>query len=144
MYANRWGLTQISRSQEGRCDRGATCRAHKDIVFAGSQLQEEEEIRLIRSIPDLDVLSATKVTHKKAVKVIESVKLADTMEGAEAFELYGNLFSYEARQPWEKIIKAQMTCAPWEDVYGVAHAETPTKTWDSFWECIMFHLLQVF
>eukprot|EP00804_Cyclotella_cryptica_P022246 CCRYP_017937-RA/>CCRYP_017937-RA protein AED:0.57 eAED:1.00 QI:0/0/0/1/1/1/2/0/259 len=58
--------------------------------------------------------------------------------------LYGNLFSDEAQQPWEKIIKAQVTRAPWEDIKGVTHMETPTKTWDSFHECIMLHLLQVF
>eukprot|EP00804_Cyclotella_cryptica_P011365 CCRYP_016035-RA/>CCRYP_016035-RA protein AED:0.37 eAED:0.38 QI:0/-1/0/1/-1/1/1/0/139 len=27
---------------------------------------------------------------------------------------------------------------------GVPHTETPTKTWDLFHECVMFHLLQVF
>eukprot|EP00804_Cyclotella_cryptica_P007310 CCRYP_002540-RA/>CCRYP_002540-RA protein AED:0.40 eAED:0.74 QI:0/0/0/1/1/1/3/0/281 len=54
--------------------------------------------------------------------------------GAKPFELYGNLLSDEARQPWEKIIKAQVTRAPWEDIKGVPHTETPTKTWDSFHE----------
>eukprot|EP00804_Cyclotella_cryptica_P024682 CCRYP_001682-RA/>CCRYP_001682-RA protein AED:0.40 eAED:0.83 QI:0/0/0/1/1/1/2/0/439 len=73
-----------------------------------------------------------------------AVKLAVTTAGAKPFELYGNLLSDEARQPWEKIIKAQVTRAPWEDIKGVPHTETPTKTWDSFHECVMFHLLQVF
>eukprot|EP00804_Cyclotella_cryptica_P016268 CCRYP_005734-RA/>CCRYP_005734-RA protein AED:0.39 eAED:0.81 QI:0/0/0/1/1/1/3/0/283 len=66
------------------------------------------------------------------------------MAGAKPFELYGNLLSDEARQPWEKIIKAQVTKALWEDIKGVLHTETPTKTWDSFHECVTFHLLQVF
>ena len=60
------------------------------------------------------------------------------------FELNGNLLSNEADQPWEKIIKAQVTSSPWEDVKGVTHMETPTKTWDSFNECVTFHLLRVF
>jgi hypothetical protein len=55
-------------------------------------------------------------------------------EGAKAFKLYGNLLSNEARQPWERIIQAQMTKCPWEDIYRVTHDETPTKTWDSFLE----------
>ena len=42
------------------------------------------------------------------------------------------------------IIKAQVTSSPWADVKGVTHLETPTKTWDSFNECITFHLLRVF
>ena len=66
------------------------------------------------------------------------------MAGTKPFKLYGNLLSDEACQPWEKIIKAQVTKAPWEDIKGVPHTESPTKTWNSFHECIMFHLLQVF
>ena len=37
-----------------------------------------------------------------------------------------------------------MTKCPWEDIYGVTHDETSTKTWDSFMECVTFHLQQVF
>jgi hypothetical protein len=37
------------------------------------------------------------------------MKLAVTREGAKAFKLYGNLLSDEARQPWEKILWAQVT-----------------------------------
>jgi hypothetical protein len=65
-------------------------------------------------------------------------------EGAEAFELYANFLSNKARPAWEKITKAQMTTSPLEDIYGVTHDETPVKTWDSFMECVMFHLQQVF
>eukprot|EP00804_Cyclotella_cryptica_P027463 CCRYP_008876-RA/>CCRYP_008876-RA protein AED:0.43 eAED:0.77 QI:0/0/0/1/1/1/2/0/226 len=72
------------------------------------------------------------------------MRLAVATAGAKPFELYGNLLSDEARQPWEKIIKAQVTKAPWEDIKGVPHTETPTKTWDSFHECATLHLLQVF
>jgi hypothetical protein len=60
------------------------------------------------------------------------------------FELHGNLLSDEARQPWEKIMKAQVAHASWEDVYGILHDETPSKTWDSFCECVKFHLQRVF
>eukprot|EP00804_Cyclotella_cryptica_P018328 CCRYP_017981-RA/>CCRYP_017981-RA protein AED:0.54 eAED:1.00 QI:0/0/0/1/1/1/2/0/424 len=80
----------------------------------------------------------------KALKALEAAKLAITMAGAKLSELYGNALSNKAHQPWEKIIKTQGTRAPWEDIKGVPHMETPTKTWDSFHECIMFHLLQVF
>ena len=89
-------------------------------------------------------LLAAKSAYEKAKQTVEAAKLAATMEGAKAFELYGNLLSDEARQPWEKIVQAQMTKCPWEDIYGVTHVETPTKTWDSFVECVTFHLQQVF
>ena len=66
------------------------------------------------------------------------------MLGVIAFELYGNHHSDEARQPWEKIIMAQVSYAPWEDIYGVMHTKTPTKTWNSFCDCVTFHLQQMF
>ena len=94
--------------------------------------------------PESEALAAAKAAYEKALKAIQEAKLAVTTAGAKLFELYGNLLSDEARQPWEKIIKAQVTNSPWEDVKGVTHLETPTKTWDSFNECITFHLLRVF
>jgi hypothetical protein len=88
-------------------------------------------------------LVAAKSAYKKAKQAVESVKLTTTTEIAKAFELYGNLLSNEARQPWEKIVQAQTTKDLWEDICGVTHDETPTKTWDSFMECITIHLQQV-
>jgi hypothetical protein len=78
------------------------------------------------------------------VKAVGVAKLVATTEGAKPFKLYGNLLSNEASQPWEMIIKAQVARASWEDVYGILRDKTPSKTWDSFCECIKFHLQQVF
>ena len=81
---------------------------------------------------------------KKVKQALDATKLVTTMEGAKAFELYGNVSSGETRQPWEKIAQAQMIKCPWEDIYRVTHDETPSKTCNSFMECIIFHLQQVF
>ena len=89
-------------------------------------------------------LVAAKSAYIKAKQAVEAAKLAARMEITKDFELYGNLLSHEARKPWEKIIQAQMTKCPWEDIYGATHDETPTKTWDSFMECVRFHLQQMF
>ena len=89
-------------------------------------------------------LIAAKTAYEKAKQALEAMKLAATTEGAKAFKLYGNLLSDEARQPWGKVILARTTKCPWEDVHGVTHDETPTKTWDSFMECVTLHLQQVF
>eukprot|EP00804_Cyclotella_cryptica_P002897 CCRYP_020869-RA/>CCRYP_020869-RA protein AED:0.31 eAED:0.75 QI:0/0/0/1/1/1/3/0/338 len=89
-------------------------------------------------------LVEAKATYDKVLKALEDAKLAVATAGLKPFELYGNLLSDEARQTWEKIIKAQVTKAPREGIKGVLHTETPTKTWNSFHECITFHLLQVF
>ena len=77
-------------------------------------------------------------------KKVEEVKPAVAMAGAKPFKLYANLLSDKAQQPWEKILKAQVTQAPWEDVFDVTHTETSTKNWSSFQECVKFHPQTVF
>ena len=77
------------------------------------------------------------------------LRCSDTNIGQKSSQstfLFGlvHLLSDESRQPWEKIIQAQITKCLWEDIYGVTHDNAPTKTWDSFLECITFHLQQVF
>jgi hypothetical protein len=47
-------------------------------------------------------LVAAKSAYKKAKQAVEATKLTATTEGAKPFELYGNLLSNEARQPWER------------------------------------------
>jgi hypothetical protein len=66
------------------------------------------------------------------------------MAGTRVFELYANLLSDEARQTWEKIVKAQTKTAPWEDLKGTVHTEQGKKTWESFLHCVNFHLRTVF
>jgi hypothetical protein len=60
------------------------------------------------------------------------------------FQLYANFLSEEARQPWNKILAEQIDCSPWKDLRGNVHNTPRSKTWDSFTECVTFHLLTVF
>jgi hypothetical protein len=85
-----------------------------------------------------------KTAYEKAKQAVEAAKLAAAKEGTKPFKLCGNLLSDEARHPWEKIVQAQVMKCPWENIFGVTHDKTPTKTWDSFMECAMFHLQEVF
>ena len=43
------------------------------------------------------------------------------MVGVQIFQLYGNLLTDEACQPWEKIVKAQTDTIPREDLRGEVH-----------------------
>ncbi len=74
------------------------------------------------------MLEASKKARDDAAKKVKEEKLMVATAGAKPFKLYANLLSDEARQPWEKILKAQVTQAPWEDVFGVTHTKTPTKS----------------
>ena len=95
-------------------------------------------------IGNTPTLTAAKKACKEATKKIKEAKITDATAGVKPFELYRNLLSDEAQQPWEKILKAQVTLAPWEDVFGIQHTETPSKNWSSFRECVRFHLQTVF
>ena len=100
------------------------------------------------SAPDVTAetiaLGAAKKAREEAQKKVEEAAQVVAAAGAKPFELYANLLADEARQPWEKILKAQVTQAPWEDIYGTPQTETPTKSWSSFRECVKFHLQTVF
>ena len=66
------------------------------------------------------------------------------MLGTQIFQLYGNLLTDEAHQPWEKIVKVQTNTIPREDLCGEVHKEKAEKTLTSFLECVTFHLQSVF
>jgi hypothetical protein len=99
------------------------------------QLREKTKGNKGESAPTAsESLVAAKSAYKRAAQALDAAKLTVITEGANAFKLYRYLLSNEARQPWEKIVQAQMTKCPWDDIYKVTHDETPTKTWDSFME----------
>ena len=62
----------------------------------------------------------------------------------QVFKLYSTLIPENARQPWTKIMREQVEVTPWTDLQGVEHAEKHAKSWDSFLECVRFHLLTIF
>ncbi len=72
------------------------------------------------------------------------VKSAVAHIANQVFQLYSNFLLEEARQPWSKILAEQIDCSPWKDLRGNIHNTPRSKTWDSFMECVTFHLLMVF
>jgi hypothetical protein len=62
----------------------------------------------------------------------------------EMFMQYSTLLSEEAHCPWNKILREQIDCEPWTDVFGVQHLNKRPASWNSFTECIQLHLQTVF
>ena len=81
---------------------------------------------------------------EKATEAIDHVSEAIGFIANQVFQLYSNLLLEEARRPWNKILKEQIDCTPWVDLFGIEHAEKPQKSWSSFMDCITFHLKIVF
>ena len=78
---------------------------------------------------------AAKAALEVAQKARSKAQERADMLGTQIFQLHVNLLTDEARQPWEKIVKAQANTIPREDLRGEVHEEKAGKTWTSFLEC---------
>ena len=63
---------------------------------------------------------------------------------AQIFQLYANLLLDKAHQPWDKMVKTQTDTVAWDDLKGEVHQSKGCKTWESFLDCVMFHLQTMF
>jgi len=50
------------------------------------------------------------------------------MVAEQVFQLYSNLITEKARQPWTKIMAEQIDAAPWSDIQGVEHSVKHCKS----------------
>ena len=89
-------------------------------------------------------IAVAKADVDKAQKARNEAQAQADVLGVQIFQLYGNLLTDEACQPWEKIVKDQTDTFPWEDLRGEVHEKKAGKTWTSFLECVTFHLQSVF
>eukprot|EP00804_Cyclotella_cryptica_P006016 CCRYP_000260-RA/>CCRYP_000260-RA protein AED:0.24 eAED:0.58 QI:0/0/0/1/1/1/3/0/279 len=55
-----------------------------------------------------------------------------TDSALEVFQLYANLLTEEARQPWDLIVKEQTESSPFHNIFGVERKKSPGKTSKSF------------
>ena len=79
-----------------------------------------------------DKVIAAKVAIEAAWKAKNDAHDQAEVLGVWIFQLYGNLLTDEAHQPWEKIVKAQTDTVPQEELHGEVHNERAGKTWTSF------------
>ena len=76
---------------------------------------------------------ATKAALELARKARNKAQERADMLGVQIFQLYGNLFTDEAHQPWEKIVKVQTDTIPREDLHGEVHEEKEGKPGPPSW-----------
>jgi hypothetical protein len=60
------------------------------------------------------------------------------------FQFYVNLLSLDAKYSWNKIVRELTEADPFKDLQGVSRKGPRGLLWESFNECVMFHLLTVF
>ena len=118
--------------------------AYERLVRAKKECYE----KLDKAVLNRDLTEIESRDDSVLSKAIDKAKEAQTkaksaVEHAanQVFQLYSNFLSEESRQPWNKILAEQIDCSPWKDLRGNVHDTPRSKTWDSFMECVMFHLL---
>ena len=84
-----------------------------------------------------------KAVHKATEAVAHEQETCKSLI-TQAFRVYSNLLMEEARKAWSKIIGEQIEVTPWTDLFGVEHTNEQKKSWQSFMDCITFHVLTVF
>ena len=94
----------------------------------------------------LNVAKAEKKTTESLLLKTEvgNLKKKMTTAAQAVLQLYANLLTEEARQPWDIIVKEQMESLPYTDIYGVERRKSPGKTTLSFCTCQLLHLQSCF
>jgi hypothetical protein len=82
--------------------------------------------------------------HEKAEKVSEDSKGAMTTAASKMFTFYLNLLSPESKYAWNKIVVEQMESNPCVNLQGVSLEGSRGLSCESFNDCVVFHLLNVF
>ena len=96
-----------------------------------------------------DPLSKTEKENKTAESLslkadMLALRTKMTDSALAVFQLYANLLTEEARQPWDLIVKEQTESSPFHDVFGVEKKKSPGKTSESFRRCQLLHLQSCF
>ena len=76
--------------------------------------------------------------------LLEKALSQKTEAAKEIFQLYANFLSEESRQPWDKIVEEQTESESWTDVFGKEQEGRAGETYESFLDCVTFHLQTVF
>jgi hypothetical protein len=82
--------------------------------------------------------------YNKASFAKETAKNKREAAATEMFQFYANLLSLDAKYLWNKIVWEQTEADPFKDLQGMSRKGPRGLTWESFNDCIMFHLFSVF
>jgi hypothetical protein len=82
--------------------------------------------------------------YNKATFVKETAMNKGEAAATKMFQFYANLLSLDAKYSWNKIVWEHLEADPFKDLQGVSKKGPRGLSWESFNNCVMFHLLTVF
>jgi hypothetical protein len=107
-----------------------------------SQKTKESAALADASAPEL--CKEYQVVYDKASFAKETAKNKRKAAATKMFQFYANLLSLDAKYLWNKIVWEQMEADPFKDLQRVSRKGPRGLTRESFNNCVMFHLLNVF
>jgi len=84
------------------------------------------------------------VAFQESEVKVRDKNLACAEVGGKMFVLYKNLLSENARHKWTTIVDSQVDADTWTDLQGTVHTGARCLSYQSFEDCVKFHLLTVF
>ena len=88
-------------------------------------------------LPELEAFQEAKAK-------VRDKNLACAEVAGKMFVLYKNLLSKNARHKWTTIVESQVDADSWTDLTGTVHMVARSPLYQSFKDCVKFHLLTVF
>jgi hypothetical protein len=82
--------------------------------------------------------------NHKAIFAKETAKNKKDAAATEMFQFCANLLSLDAKYAWNKIVREQTEADPFKDLQGMSRKGPKGLLRESFYKCVMFHLLTVF
>jgi hypothetical protein len=82
--------------------------------------------------------------YEEAKAKVRDKNLACAEVARKMFVLHENLLSKNSRHKWTTIVDHQVDAPKWMDLKGIVHAVSRIPSYQSFEDCVKFHLLSVF
>ncbi len=94
--------------------------------------------------PAPELCNEYQALYNKATFAKEIAKNKRKAAATKMFQFYANLLSLDTKYSWNKIVREQTEADPFKDLQGVSRKGPRGLLWESFDNCVMFHLLTVF
>jgi hypothetical protein len=106
--------------------------------------KKDKEGVALANAPAPDLRMEYQADYEKAKFAAETTKNKRKAAATKMFQVYTNFLSSDAKYVWNKIVTVQTEADPFKDLQGVFRKGPRRLLWESFDDCVMFHLLTVF
>ncbi len=105
--------------------------------------QKTKESVALANTSALELRKEYQTVYNKASFGKETPKNKRKAAATKIFHFYCNLLSSDAKYSWNKIVREQTEADPFKDLHGLSRKGPRGLMWESFNDCVMFHLLTV-